>query len=256
VYVQRDDSLDRPDETIIRDGLTIIGESQIRERGIRALVLAEDPAIAEFLGDAENPAHTKWISTTKHFRGKYSPGAALLEYVRSSALKLANLLGRVENEMLENLLDHLFGILDEQRPEVAEEKPTSRRGGKKPPAVKLGRTRYLETSRLEAEAGFAVRMSEDAAKRPDRITIRVAHESETGDPFQQYHPSDFDFTIEDRDPRVELQHCHCVQRLPNRLEIGIDGDDFCVKVLGFDRRRDLRIDVRPEVDSVVGGGEA
>jgi len=256
VYLQRDDSLDRPDETFIRDGLTIIGERQIREPGIRALVLAEDPAIAEFLGDAENPAHTHWLPTTKHFRGKYSPGGSLLDYVKSSALRLANLLGKVENEVLENLLDHLFGIPDDQR-DVPEVKPTGKRGVKKPPkGGRKERVRYLQTSRLEAEAGFAVRKSPDATKYPDRVIIRVAYEPEAGDPFSLYHPSDFDFTSEGALPSVELQQCHFVQRLPNKLEIAIDGVDFFVKVLGFDRRRDLIIDVRPEFDSVENGGEA
>jgi hypothetical protein len=253
VYLQKDGDLDRADETFIRDGLTIIGESRIREPGIRALVLAEDPTIAEFLGDAENPAHTKWLSTTKHFRGKYSPGNVLLDYIKLSALRLANLLGKVENELLEDLLDDVFGIPDDEQGKASQKTPTGKPGKKKPPTGGVRRKRYLETSRLDAEAGFSVRLSTEATQRPDRIVIRVSYESEHGDPFKLYHPADFDFTDASTSIKIETENTQIVKTGANRIECEPDSDAFSIRVTGFDRNRDLRLDVRPEMDGASGG---
>lgn len=255
VYLQRDDELGVPDETFVRDGLTIIGESRIREPGIRALVLAEDPTITEFLGDAENPAHTKWLPSTKHFRGKYSPGGVLLEYVKLSALRLANLLGKVENELLEDLLDDVFGITDPEQGKVLEKTPSGKKGKKKPPKGGVKRKRYIETSRLDAEAGFSVRLSPDAEKRPDRVVIRVAYEAEHGDPFKQYHPADFDLTDTGCPVAIVTEHAIALQRTPNRAVFELEQDNFLIKFTGFDRNRDLRLDVRPETDASNGGDE-
>ena len=246
VYLQRDDFLGQPDETFIRDGLTIIGEKCVREAGIRALVLAEDPVLTEFLGDAENPAHTRWLSTTKHFRGKYSPGHALLEYIKLSAMKLANLLGKVEDQMLEDLLDEVFGIPDDSVPPSPDRDPTKRRGGDKPPKGGIERKRHLVTTRLMKERGFKVSMANEAKRRPDRVIIRAAYEPETGDAFNQYHPADFDFTEPGENLRIELRECNQTSIEPNRLEVEPISDDFSVSVMGFDGHRDVRVDARPQ----------
>lgn len=246
VYIQRDEILGEPDETFIRDGLTIIGESRIREAGVRALVLAEDPTLTEFLGDAENPAHTRWLSTTKHFRGKYTHGHALLDYIRQSALKLANLLGKVENQMLEDLLDDVFGIPDATAARAQSNEPISKRGDRKPGKGGFARRRHLVTSRLVEERGFKVALAPDAERRPDKVIIRVAYEPETGDPFKQYHPADFDFTEPAESMKIELKDCRQALTEPNRIEIEPLTNEFTIRVTGFDQNRDIRIDARPQ----------
>jgi hypothetical protein len=248
VYLQRSESLGRADETFIRDGLTIIGEGQIRDQGVRALVLAEDHAMTEFLGDAENPAHTKWDNKTKHFRGKYKKGKMLLDYVRKSAAGLSTLLGRVENELLEDLLDDLFGIPEPLGKDAEDRVNPRKRGRKKPPKGGVARKRYLQTSRLEADAGFSVKLSPDAFGRPSRIVIRAAYEPDQGDPFSQYHPADFNFSDSSGSVIVETQNVQETARGPNRMVFEPTNDDFLIRVTGFDRNRDLRIDVRPEND--------
>jgi hypothetical protein len=249
VYLQKDDQLASPDETFIRDGLTIIGESHLREPGVRALVLAEDPVMAEFLGDAENPAHTRWLATTKHFRGKYSQGQALLGYVRMSAVRMANLMGQVENEMLENLLDELFGI-DTERGGTPSAGGGRRRGTRKPaPGGGPVPPRYLAQEPLYASAGFKVYPAPGATKTPDRISIRMAYETDTGgDPFEGYHFADFDLTNPHGGVVVTMVNCEEVSRGPNSLRVAVKGKSFSVELSGFDRNRDLRTDVRAECE--------
>jgi len=248
VYLQKDDELDRSDETFIRDGLTIIGESYIREVGVRALVLAELSPLNEFLGDAENPAHTKWISTTKHFHGKYSPGKTLLEYVQRSAMRLANSLGKVEDELLEDLLDDIFGVPTEHNSTAREKKPGKKRGRKKPPKINLTpRTRYLEKSKLNG--GFRVFSAINATKKPDRIIIKMAYEAEgIRDPFSEYHPADFNLIDNNGGLCVEKQGCKELRRNPNLIELAVEEEMFSISITGFDLNRDLKIDAKPYID--------
>lgn len=248
VYLQKDSDLDCADETFIRDGLTIIGEKYIREAGVRALVLAEHAPLNEFLGDAENPAHTKWLSTTKHFQGKYSPGKAMLEYIQRAAMRLSNSLGKVENELLEDVLDEFFGIPTENDSKAQEKNPTKKRGRKKPgKIIPRPRARYLETSALRN--GFRVFPATDATGTPDRVVIKMAYEAEdVGNPFNLYHPADFDLTEESGDVVVELAGCRELRRAPNMIEIEIEDKIFSIVVIGFDLNRDLQTQIKPFVD--------
>jgi len=257
VYLQRDDGLDRADETFIRDGLTIIGEGYIREAGVRALVLADlpDEPLNEFLGDAENPAHTNWFPGTKHFKGKYSPGKAVLEYIQRSALRLANALGKVEDELLEDLLDDIFGIPTEHDSRAREEKPTKKRGKKKPPKIEpRKRSRYIETSKLKN--GFRVSRASDATGTPDRVVVKMAYEAEgVGKPFSEHHPADFNLTDNDGDLSIEMKGCRELRCEPNLLELSVEDASFSVSIVGFDPKRDLWTDAKPQVDKVDEEGE-
>ena len=248
VYLQKDDELDCADETFIRDGLTIIGERYIREAGVRALVLAEHEPLNEFLGDAENPAHTKWLPTTKHFHGKYSPGKALLEYIQRAAMRLSTALGKIENELLEDLLDNIFGIPTDHDSKAQDKNPVAKRGRKKP--GKIGpkpRSRYLETSRLKD--GFRVFPAGDATGTPARVIIKMAYEAEdVGNPFTLYHPADFNLMDEEGSIVTDLAGCKEVRRTPNMIEVEVEDKNFSIGILGFDSNRDLKIDITPFVD--------
>jgi len=257
VYLQRDDELEQADETFIRDGLTIIGEGYIREAGVRALVLADwpDAPLNEFLGDAENPAHTNWFPGTKHFKGKYSPGKAVLEYIQRSALRLANTLGKVEGELLEDLLDDIFGISTEHDSRTREKKPNKRRGRKKPPKIEpRKRLRYVETSKLKN--GFRVSRASDATDTPDRVVIKMAYEAEgVGKPFSEHHPADFNLTDNEGDLSIEMKGCRELRCEPNLLELSVEDASFSVSVVGFDPKRDLWTDAKPYVDKLDEEGE-
>jgi hypothetical protein len=248
VYLQKDDELDGADETFIRDGLTIIGERYIREAGVRALVLAEHEPINEFLGDAENPAHTKWLPTTKHFHGKYSPGKALLEYIQHAAARLSSSLGKVENELLEDLLADIFGIPTENDSKAQDKDPSKKRGRKKPKGIiPKPRAKYLEVSRLKN--GFRVIPASDATGTPNRVIIKMAYEAEdVGNPFTLYHPADFNLADEAGSLITELVGCKEIRRAPNMIEVEVDDKQFSIGVSGFDPNRDLNVDVTPTVD--------
>ena len=253
VYLQRDDEIDKPDESVIRDGLTIIGEKSIQLPSIRAFVLAEDFVLTEFLGDAENPAHTRWLPSTNHFKGKYAKGPALLDYVKKSANRLANCLARIENQRLPHLLDHIFGIVNEDG--RAEEKKPKGKGKKTPQPIKPPKhKRQFAIEQLEQKRGFKVMPTSEADKTPASLRIRMAYEVMQGNAFSYYHPSDFDLSNQAAGMRIAYKHCHPVSCRNNEIEVVIENPEFAVEVTGFDANRDLRVDVKPDYQNNSAGG--
>lgn len=243
VYLQRDESLPRPDETFIRDGLTVIGEKHISDAGIRVLTLSQDPVLSEFLGDAENPAHTRWLTTTKHFKGKYHLGDSLLKYVKIAALRLSVSLGKVEDEILEDLLSDVFGI--ETPDEGKSTTPTAKRG-KQPPSKGEGKTkpRYIETSRLKEGTGFRIYPAPNATGVPERIMVTMAYEVEGGNPYNDYHPADFNLMAERSEIQVFSSGCTVSFQSGNRATIEVHSNVFEATFKGYDPNRDLNLNVK------------
>ena len=53
---------------------------RVREAFV-SLLLRTLVILGMLLGDAENPAHTEWQSKGENFRGKYTFGASVLDFV-------------------------------------------------------------------------------------------------------------------------------------------------------------------------------
>lgn len=256
VFLQKDPDLTIPDETFIRDGLTIINEHYIKENGVRALTLAEHKPVNIFLGDAENPAHTSWDSKTKHFN--YVKGKATLSYIQTIALKLSKLLGKVENVTMDDLLVDFFSVPDETS-DIGHGK--RRRGKKKPvPEIPpLERRRYCETSKIAGNfSGFKVFPASNATSIPDQIEINMAYEIEgVDDPFKYYHPADFNISG-DSNMSIVTENCSIRESNYNHITIDSIQQNYTISVVGFDPKRDLKVNVKPvlkQVSEIDGGVE-
>ena len=245
VYLQRDPELFEKSYTVIRSGLTIIGEKRIREPGIRALLLVEDEKLSEFLGDAENPSHTRWVKSTDHFKKKYYNSGATLSYIQNMTQHLVNILSRVDDARMEDLLQDIFKLEEESDDKNEKEgRKKGRKTARKRKVLVTPKPRYLSISRETKNGGFQIQSAESMVTCPDQIVLRIAYEQITGNPFNDYHPSDFDFTSDKSSPHVELVGCSISQRDCNRLVFNVENEDFCIEVTGFDKKRDLRIDAR------------
>jgi hypothetical protein len=246
VYLQKDPELMEKSHTVIRRGLTIIGEKRIKEPGIRALLLAEDDDLSEFLGDAENPAHTRWLHSTKHFKGKYYNGSATLSYIQNMTQLLSKTLSRQDDARLDDLLQNIFNLEEENEDEAHEAgRKKGRKTPRKPKVVVVPKPRYLRIRTDFENGGFHIQGADEMTRRPNQITLRVAYEQLTGNPFNDYHPSDFNFESEKNSPVVDLLGCSISERDCNRIVFNIEEDDFLIEITGFDKKRDLRIDAKP-----------
>ncbi len=243
VFVQRNEDSNATNEIFIRDGLTISGLRVLREPGVTALTLIEDDALSTLLGDAENPAHTTWVQSTKHFRGKYQLGPTILSFVRHAATQLSGFLGRSEDSLDEDLLQHLFSLPLDDGHKLP--RPKVRPGGSPPgPPPDIAPSRPRAFAVTSVESGFSLRATGLVQPPPEAIVIRAAYESLRGNPFKQHHPADFDFSANDSGLRYDGEGVELRMEQPNRMRVRLTDPAFHLTVTGFDPHRDLVVDAR------------
>lgn len=251
VYLQKTESSLSAIETFLRDGLTISGQKYMRDPGVVALVIAGDmpnDPLGTLLGDAENPAHTKWESNGKHFRGRYQHGRSILSYVKRSAQHLCAILSRRLEEIDKDLLRDIFSLpvkTDSPPPASTNRSPGTKQGGLTQIQGKIdvrARKYYVECRRIDG--GFCVHPHSHAERPPFAIQIRAAYEVVRGDPFKFHHPADFDFTNE-TGCTLRLKGLSVASRTPNCLVLHVDNPEFELRAMEFDRHRDLIVKVTP-----------
>ena len=245
VFIERDEKLDKPEDHFIRQGITIPEVSSLKHKGIRAIVSISDSDLSAFLGDAENPAHTQWERNSKKFKSKYKLGPATLDFVKSSPRELVKLLTRPQKGRDENLLKHIFSMPLE--PEGSDEKPGREPSDKatKPPGageiIELEPGSYLQLSAIKG--GFRLSRRTKAMQVPRFITLWIAYEVRSGNPFKKYTALDFDVS---REPiRLKTEGVNLMLCKENTIQIEVIRSDFKVTVTGFDTRRDLRVRTHP-----------
>jgi hypothetical protein len=245
VFLERDEKLDKPEDHFIRQGITIPEVSSLRHKGIRAIVSISDSDLSAFLGDAENPAHTQWERNSKKFKSKYKLGPATLDFVKSSPRELVKILTQPKKGRDENLLKHIFSMPLE--PEGNAEKPGKEISDKvnRPigdrDIVELEPGSYLQLGAIKG--GFRLSRRPKATQVPRYITLWIAYEVRSGNPFKKYTPLDFDVSREPIQMKFEgVKPMLCKE---NTIQIEVIRSDFKVTVTGFDTRRDLRVRTYP-----------
>lgn len=244
VFLERDERLERPEDHFIRQGITIPEVSSLKHKGIRAIVSVSDSALSAFLGDAENPAHTQWERNSKKFKSKYKLGPATLDFVKSSPRELVKILTQPKVGRDENLLKHIFSLPLEEG--GGAEKPGKNKGDQRETShedmiVELEPGSYLQISAIKG--GFRLGRRAKARQVPRFVTVWMAYEVRSGNPFKKYTALDFDVGIEPIQIRAE--GAKLMLQKENTIQFEVIRADFRVTVTGFDLRRDLRIRTHP-----------
>jgi hypothetical protein len=244
VFLERDERLERPEDHFIRQGITIPEVTSLKHKGIRAIVSVTDSALSAFLGDAENPAHTQWERNSKKFKTKYKLGPATLDFVKSSPREMVKILTQPKAGRDEHLLKHIFSAPME--PNGNAERPGKGEGDTPEPApqsgiVDLEPGSYLQISAIKG--GFRLSRRPKTAQVPRFVTIWMAYEVRSGNPFKKYTPLDFEVS---RDPiHVRAEGVKLMLCRENTIVIEVVRPDFNLTVNGFDTRRDLRVRTHP-----------
>jgi hypothetical protein len=100
---------------------------------------------------------------------------------------------------------------------------------------------YLQLSAVKG--GFRLSRRTRATQVPRLITLWIAYEVRSGNPFKKYTPLDFDVSrepIQIRSEGARLKLCK-----ENAIQIEVVRSDFRLTVTGFDTRRDLRVRTYP-----------
>jgi len=234
LFLKKPANLSRGQDFYVRSGLNIPGESKFRDRRALGMLLAEDEPVAEFLGDAENPAHYKWNGKSEALRQKYKNPEGTLSCIRNSLIDLHDLLTQIAEEPPDEqaLLD-FFWIPGQSR---------GKGRGKVAPSPEPPPVPSRDKYRIEKSSdGFTVSPSTSLFPEdlPLQLDISVAYDTISGNPFKFYSEYDFDFSRQG-DVKIEVAGAK-VRAEKNRITCTIENADFRIHVKGFDRKRDLVI---------------
>ena len=84
LFLKRDPLLNRGHDYYLRGGITLSGQSVFGGRPALGILLADDPPICRFLGDAENPAHTLWNPRSPRLASRYRNAGETVRFIRDA----------------------------------------------------------------------------------------------------------------------------------------------------------------------------
>ena len=201
----------------------------------RGAMIASDDGMAEFLGDAENPAHTMWNQNAEKLTSRWNSPRITLSLVRNSVRDLYGMISDQKETQDDDALIDFFSIAD---------KALGNKGGKKPPNPDPP-SRLTAIKIQPKTGGFALIAGPGAKdwKFPRKIRVRMAYDMVGANPFRRFSPFDFNlksskevfFSATSGDVRIAQ---------PNVLIFKVSAPDFRLSVGGFDTLRDLVVDAR------------
>ncbi|WP_315807041.1 MULTISPECIES: hypothetical protein [unclassified Bradyrhizobium] len=229
---------ERSQTLVVRGSITVPTEGKKAQLpDCHAALVADDTIISQFLGDAENPAHTQWNERAEKVRANWISPHLALRRVRAALHELhAVVADRIEREDPTALLD-FFSIAKEQLKNSARKGGTDRPANLPPPRPKPFRIQ-------RKLGGFTLLPDPSLAPNelPLKINLRCAYDVLNGNPFRRF--SDDDFSFFKNDLKIDKQGADCWPTDPNQLEIVARSADFRVEVVGFDLNRDLVVEAQ------------
>lgn len=237
VYLKKHQQLTRAEEFYFRSGIRIIPTIKtLGNRPVFGMLVAEDPHVSTFLGDAENPAHTEWNERTEGFRDKYQNAVKTLRFIKKSMSRIVLILDQPAQERQRDFLKEIFFVperLPEQeedttiKPDIDEDKIK-----RKPQPFEI----------IKINRGFRVSLKKTDIPLPLRARITVAYDVRKRNPFRQYEPADFD--LGGTGIAINPIGCTIIHRSRNTIEYSVTGSGFKLEVTGFDPNRDIVVDVK------------
>lgn len=240
VHIRRYPQLKQAEEFYIRSGITIPEIHEMKGRPVRGILIAEDTPVTEFLGDCENPAHTKWKEGTEGFKEKYEDAVKTLRFIKRSMSKVVSILDQPPQERQKDLLKEIFFIPAEK---VEEEEEDSTKKTRKPKIIIEGRKPPMFVVK-KIGGGFIIALNpeRDDIAFPIRSKIMVAFDVRKGNPFKRYETHDFDISSDFIN--INSIGCTILNKQRNIIEIELIDSNFNLKVTGFDTHRDLIVNVK------------
>lgn len=235
VFIQKKQDNTVADEYYIRSGITISDIKMIPGFPVRSLFIAEDGVIANFLGDAETPAHTDWKERTEGFAEKYLYARRKLRFIKRGVLSILNHIYLPPKELKKDFLKEVFYVKSETK-NVDEEETLNKIKEPIPPS----KPRKYQITKIEG--GFRLMKSKAEFSPPLNLIIKCAYDTRKGNPFKNYEI--FDFDISNQEFNIILNGCTILYRKENKIELSVKEKEFEFEITGFDKMRDLIIDIK------------
>lgn len=255
-FFEFDEDLKSGEDDYARDGMSISRIQVLKsgQRGVRGLLLVDDPVLSGLLGDTEGPAHETWNTTNKRADARFKTWARRVTFVKDSLLHLARLLETPPEGLDRDLLADLFGLDDVAKQSPGGKRPKPAKSGPTPlpPHIDQGPPKWFQVSR--SRDGFAVRRDPAAAVPAGAaLRVRFAYEGGGGNPLDRHDPIDFDLTGGPTTllvPPIKADGAVATAVGANELLIEPgDSGKFRVRVRGFDPLRDLIVRTTPAGES-------
>jgi hypothetical protein len=229
---------ERPQTLVVRGSITVPTEGRKAHLpDCNAALVADHSVISQFLGDAENPAHTQWNERAEKLRANWSSPHLALRRIRAAVHELHSVVAdRIEREDPTALLD--FFSIPQQRPKERAQKNTAEPSPDLPPP----RPRPF---RIQRKAGGFTLLPDPKVPPesfPLKIKLRCAYDVLNGNPFRRF--SDDDFTFFKSQLKIDRHNADCWPTNSNELDIVARSADFKVEVIGFDVNRDLVVEAQ------------
>ena len=244
VFIQRPENLSLGRDLYVRGGLTLPGEAKFRGRKALGAMVAEEEVICSFLGDAENAAHTKWVGNAEKLKKNYQNPQPKLKVIRNAVLNLYDLLAADAEETDELALGSFFWADEPQ-----SKKPGKSPRAPKPPTIEPPKPRPKYFDIYEVKGGFTLKALDDAdpMKFPRLVTLTVAYDVNSGNPFKKYSPHDFRL---DKNVSVSVSlnktTGSILELKDNRIKLRIEKPPFQLMAIGFDENRDVKVKMESE----------
>ena len=239
VFFQRNPDAKSGAPVFIREGIII---PQIRCRKtprIGSLVVADDPVIADFLGNAENPAHTDWHHNSENFKDKYYYGDSALRFVKNAVSHLIRIIDESSKQEDKTLLLDFFSIpAPSDGPKRQSKKQKDKDQGdtsEVPPEIPQEKPKRYKVSKVQG--GFTISKGDKPVSMPATIDVKVFYDRRGGK--AKYNINDF--RLDKRPIRTKLKGIKSIQTKGNRLIARITKEDFHLTVKGFDLKRDILV---------------
>lgn len=217
-------------DLFIRSGILI--KKVKTSRPFIAMLLAEDKEIVGFLGDCETPAHNDWSERVEDFKKNYKDGAKKLRFIKKSIDEVVKYFNELKEDESYDFLSDIFYISN---------KPVGR---KLPPVVDIKNKTDSDFEILKEDAGFKIKYKKtdiELNNHPKKIKIVTAYKIRRGDPFNEYNEFDFDF--KNNNFIFNKKDCNITLINKNTIEIEIYKPEFQFFVKGFDKKRDLVVNI-------------
>lgn len=221
----------------IRDGLDISKVNGPKVSGYLSFVSVTDSPLKNMLGKAENPAHTEWNKGSDHFKGRYPYGGDYINFVRFSVKKIVQMIQQDDEVADTSILSEIFPRAADEKSDISPDKIKRRRGKKvKPPIVPPTnpKPKYFKTTKYKN--GIKIQGA-DELPIPREFKVRLGYDLMKGNPISNWTIDDFDL----EDLIVDSEGVQLIKASGNEIIFQAADNNFSLKVIGFDRNRDLKI---------------
>lgn len=240
-FLEKDNSLNKPENLFVREGITISGITSLDKGMVRGVVIIHDTDLARMLGDSENPAHTEWQPDSRNFKGKYIEGKEALVFVKGTLKQIYDRLQRPIEGIQKDLLIDFFSIPIETPEERKEKRLPKNDVGEdevNEPEIPIlnGRKRPYLIEKIAS--GLKLIKNPEATDVPESMKLKLGYDVPKGNPIKSYQEPDFD--VAKTPIKIESSGVYFTKKEKNILEFEIENaDHFEISLTGFDEKRDL-----------------